>query len=173
MRSVRTACIVVAFAVVASVSACGGSKAAGPTPSTGSPAATTSAPSGSSGSTADIAAITKNWEAFFDAKTPTDQRVALLQNGQAFAPIIRAQAGSGLAASASAKVSRVTVTSPSQATVTYSILIAGTPALADQTGTAVLDNGQWKVGDASFCALLALENGGSTSGLPTACPSGR
>jgi hypothetical protein len=61
--------------------------------------------------------------------------------------------------------------SPTQAKVTYSILIGGSPALSNQTGTAVLQGGTWKVGLASFCGLLALENGGKTSGLPSVCRS--
>jgi hypothetical protein len=55
------------------------------------------------------------------------------------------------------------------ADVTYNIVVGGSPALSNQTGTAILQNGTWKVGDASFCGLLALENGGKTSGLPAAC----
>ena len=113
--------------------------------------------------------ITHNWEKFFNAKTPVAQRVALLQNGSAFAAVIRAQAGSGLASTASAKVSKVIVTSPSQATVKYSILIGGSPALSNQSGVAVMQGGTWKVGLASFCGLLTLENNGKTSGLPSLC----
>jgi hypothetical protein len=64
------------------------------------------------------------------------------------------------ASTASAKVTKVTVTSPTQAKVTYSILLAGTPVLPNQSGVAVLEGGTWKVGDASFCALLTLENSG-------------
>ena len=61
--------------------------------------------------------------------------------------------------------------SPSQAKVTYSILIGGQSALANQAGVAVYQGGTWKVGLASFCGLLTLENGGKTSGLPAACKS--
>jgi hypothetical protein len=55
--------------------------------------------------------------------------------------------------------------------VTYSILVAGTPALSNQKGIAVYKNGSWQVGVASFCGLLATENGGKTSSLPPACKS--
>jgi hypothetical protein len=54
--------------------------------------------------------------------------------------------------------------------VKYKILVGGTPQLS-QTGTAVLENGTWKVGLASFCGLLIIENSGKTSGLPAACKS--
>jgi len=95
--------------------------------------------------------------------------VTLLQNGPQFAAIIKSQSGSGLAALATAKVTNVTVNSATQATVKYNILVGGTPELKNQTGTAVLQNGTWKVGVASFCGLLIIENAGKTSGLPAAC----
>jgi hypothetical protein len=92
----------------------------------------------------------------------------LLQSGHRYAAIIAAQASSGLAKSASAKVTAVKVISPAQATVTYDIYLGGKPALRNQTGTAVYQDGTWKVGDASFCQLLALENGGKA---PAVCSS--
>ena len=92
----------------------------------------------------------------------------LLQNGSAFASIIQAQAGSPLASSATSSVTAVTVESSTQAKVTYSILVGGTPALKNQPGVAVYQNGIWKVGDQSFCALLTLENSGKA---PSACAS--
>jgi hypothetical protein len=148
--------------------ACGGSS---PSPSSTSkpPAATSPATSPGGNS---VSEITTNWEAFFSAKTPVSQRVSLLQDGPQFQSVISAQAGSGLASQASAKVTKVTVTSPTQATVKYNILLNGTPALNNQTGTAVLENGTWKVGVTSFCGLLTIENGGKATGLPAACQSG-
>lgn len=107
--------------------------------------------------------------AFFNAKTPVATRISLLQDGQQFAAIIRSQASSGLASGASAKVTKVTLISSTQAKVIYSILENGQPALQDQTGISVYQDGTWKVGIASFCSLLALENGGKTSSLPAAC----
>jgi hypothetical protein len=142
--------------------ACGGSS-----PSSSS---TTTPPAATGGNA--VAQITTNWEAFFSAKTPVSQRVSLLQDGSQFQSVISAQAGGGLASQASAKVTKVTVTSPTQATVKYDILLNGTPALSNQTGTAVLDNGTWKVGVTSFCGLLTLENSGKTTGLPAACQAG-
>jgi hypothetical protein len=114
------------------------------------------------------ALITANWEAFFSGKTAAAQKITLLQNGQAYAAIINAQSGSSMASSASAAVTEVTVTSPAQATVTYNVLLGTTPALTNQSGVAVYQSGSWKVGDASFCGLLALENGGKA---PSVCNS--
>lgn len=120
---------------------------------------------------ADEKEITANWEAFFNAKTPVAKRVSLLQDGSTFSSIIKSQAGSSLASEATAQVTKVTVITSSQAQVTYSILVAGTPELKNQTGTAVYEDGTWKVGVVSFCGLLTLENGGSSSSLPAACKS--
>jgi hypothetical protein len=134
-----------------------------------SPAASGSSPSAGStaGASGDAKAqITSNWEAFFDGKTSAAKKISLLQNGQKFATVINAQAGSGLAASAGAKVKTVVVNSPAQATVNYDITLSGATALANQTGTAVYQDGTWKVGDVSFCQLLKIENGGTA---PAVC----
>jgi hypothetical protein len=131
-----------------------------------SASAASSAPAGDSAAASTIAA---NWTAFFNAKTPVAKRISLLEDGQDFASIIKSQAGGGLAAAATAKVTKVTVTSAAQATVVYNILVAGQSALANQSGTAVLQGGTWKVGLSSFCGLLTLEAGGKTTGLPTPC----
>jgi hypothetical protein len=116
------------------------------------------------------AQIKADWVVFFSGTAPAAKKIAQLQNGQKYAALIRARAASGLARSVSAKVLVVHVKSPAQATVTYDILIGGKPVLRNQVGTAINQNGTWKVGDASFCRLLALENKGK---VPPACgPSG-
>jgi hypothetical protein len=93
----------------------------------------------------------------------------LLQNGSVFAPVIRAQENSSLARLATAKVTHVTLTGTSQASVTYSILVGGKIGFGGQPGFAVYQNGVWNVGESSFCGLLKLENGGSSKGLFAAC----
>ena len=133
---------------------------------------TTSAPGNSSeptSGTAAIAVIETNWAKFFNAKTPTPQRIALLQNGQVFEPVIKAQAGSTLARLATAKVTHVALTGTSQASVTYSILVGKNVGLGGQMGVAVYQDGVWKVGDTSFCGLLKLENNNSSKGLFAGC----
>jgi len=94
-----------------------------------------------------------------------------LQDGQQFVAVLAAQSNSPFASTASAKVSHVSLTSASQAAVTYSILVSGTAVLKNQAGVAVYQNGVWKVGVKSFCGLLILENAGKTAGLPAACKS--
>jgi hypothetical protein len=106
---------------------------------------------------------------FFDAKTSVSGRLALLQDGSTFASVIKAQASSPLALTATSKVTHVSLAGPTQASVTYEILVAGNVALANQSGVAVYQDGIWKVGLASFCGLLKLENAGSAKGLPAGC----
>ncbi|HEX6451631.1 MAG TPA: hypothetical protein VF060_19465 [Trebonia sp.] len=135
-------------------------------PASSASAAASSSPGGTGSSSAATATIKANWEKFFSGSTPTAQRVSLLQNGPTFASTISAM--SALGSSASAKVSAVKVTSASQATVTYTVYLGKTAALPNAKGVAVLENGIWKVSDASFCQLLALQNGGKA---PSVCSS--
>jgi len=125
-----------------------------------------SAPASSLNTAAAVAEITANWEKFFNASTPTSERAALLQNGSAFAGAIGSL--SHLVSGLGAKVTAVTVTSPTTATVTYNLTAGGSTLLSGQTGTAVYEDGVWKVSDTSLCGLLKLVPGGST---PAACSS--
>ena len=114
------------------------------------------------------AQITANWEKFFNAGTPTSQRVALLQNGSTFSSAIADFSKMPLASGIGAKVTSVTVNSATSATVTYAIVSGSTTLLGGQTGKAVYQDGTWKVGDASLCGLFKLVPGGT---LPAACSS--
>ncbi|HEY3952045.1 MAG TPA: hypothetical protein VGM53_01605 [Streptosporangiaceae bacterium] len=61
-----------------------------------------------------------------------------------------------------------------QATVSYDIVVSGTPALSNKKGVAVKEAGTWKVGDQSFCGLLQLEKATGLvkiTALPAACSS--
>jgi hypothetical protein len=103
---------------------------------------------------------------FFAGTTPNSERVSLLQNGQAFGKTIGAMSSMGT--TASAKVTAVKLTSPTKAAVTYTVYLGRTPMLPNAKGVALLENGTWKVSDASFCQLLTLENAGKA---PSACSS--
>ncbi len=155
---------------IAGLAACSSSSnppAASPSPTAA--AATTAPASSTGGNAAATSQITANWEGFFSGSTAAAKKITLLQNGQAFASVIDGQAGSAMSKSTTAKVLSVTVNSTgTQASVKYTVLFGGTPALSNQTGTAVNESGTWKVGDATFCALLALENNGKA---PSVCSS--
>jgi hypothetical protein len=168
---VSASLLVAATLALSACSSSGGGGNTQPATPTTSSAAPTSAPASgepTSGAGA-VAAIEKNWATFFNAKTSTSRRLALLQDGDKLAAVIKAQSTNPLAATASAKVSHVTLTGTDQASVTYSILVSGQAVLKGQQGSAVYQDGVWKVGLASFCALLKLENAGKSSGLPAAC----
>ncbi|HEV3328331.1 MAG TPA: hypothetical protein VGZ33_02950 [Acidimicrobiales bacterium] len=103
--------------------------------------------------------VTAAWTTFFKGSTPAAGRLALLQDPSAFAAAVRTETSSSFAKGLSVKVSKVTVTSSTTATVTYSILIGGSPELPGAKGEAVLVGGHWKVSTQSFCSLLQLEGG--------------
>lgn len=107
--------------------------------------------------------IRSAYQKFFAPKTPLSERVALLQNGSRFKPVIKGFASNPLAKNASATVSSVTLQGANKAKVVYSVRL-GSTSLGKQRGTAVRQNGTWKVGYASLCRLVAL--GGGT---PSAC----
>jgi hypothetical protein len=151
----------------ASSSGSSASSSSAPPPSS-APASSAPASGASSGNSAAAAQIKANWEKFFNASTPLSERVALLQNGPTFSSAIDDFSKLPLAGGIGAKVTGVTVTSATRATVTYSIVSGSTTLLGGQTGTAVYQDGTWKVGDASLCGLFKLVPGGS---VPAACNS--
>jgi hypothetical protein len=134
----------------------------GSTNSSSSQASTTRSPSEQAGPQ-----IKKVWTEFFSPSTTASTKVALLQNGQQFAPVINAQAKSPLAKESAAQVSEVKLQSPETAIVTYTVTLAGKPALKNTTGTAVKSGSNWLVSVASFCQLLTLEGS-----APPSCPKG-
>ena len=172
-RQARRVLVAPALGLVlaAAITACSSSSSSSSSSPAASPSAPASSapapgPAGTGSSSAATATIKANWEKFFSGKTPTSERVSLLQNGQTFASTINSM--SALGSSASAKVSAVKVTSASQATVTYTVYLGSTAALPTAMGDAILENGTWKVSDASFCQLLTLQNGGKA---PSVCSS--
>jgi purine-cytosine permease-like protein len=157
--------------LIAATSACssGGSSSS----STSAPAtsASSSASSTATGSSSAVAAITSDWTKFFSSTTSNSERVNLLQNGSEFSTAITAFAKSPLASAVTSKVDSVTLTSSTTANVKYDLTAAGTTVASGQTGTAVLQDGTWKVGDDVFCGLL--KEGASLIGIavPAACSS--
>ncbi|HTX80598.1 MAG TPA: hypothetical protein VME44_00345 [Streptosporangiaceae bacterium] len=170
----RVAGVCALVALAATAAACGSSSPSG---SSSTPAATatsaSSAPPTSPAATSTgsapagaTAAITTNWETFFNIKTSSAKRVTLLQDGSQFASIIKAQQDSPLAAGLTAKVKSISDVTSSQATVKYDLVVGGSKV--PMTGDAVYEDGTWKVGAATFCGLLTLEG---LKKMPAACSS--
>jgi hypothetical protein len=173
---------VLGLMLVAAISACSSTSSsssstavapATPTTTTSAAAPTTSAATaaspGASGSAAAIAEIKTNWAKFFNSSTPNSERVALLQNGSQFSSAISSFSASPLAAAVTSKVDAVTITSATQASVTYDLTAAGTSVATGQKGTAVLQNGTWKVGDDTFCGFLKEGSSILNIKVPAAC----
>jgi hypothetical protein len=121
---------------------------------------------GGSGDKQTQETIRQNWETFFDGSSSTSnqKRAALLQNGEQFASIIKAVSENPLSRQLSAKVSAVDVTDADSAKVKYTLYLGKNAVLKNQEGTAVRENGTWKVGIGSFCNLLELQGA-----APKAC----
>jgi hypothetical protein len=107
--------------------------------------------------------IASAYEEFFSAQTSLSDRVGLLQNGAKFKSVVQGFASNPLAKNVSATVSSVTLQGANKAKVVYTVKLGGS-ALPQQTGTAVKQNGTWKVGYLGLCKLVAL--GGTT---PAVC----
>jgi hypothetical protein len=152
------------------LAACGGGSSHPPAKPTSS-ATTAAEPTSGPGA---VAAITANWETVFNGKAPIPERLALVEDGPQVAAFVQAQAKTSFGAAAAgstATVASVTITSPSQATVHYEVLLLGTPLLNNQVGTAVYLNGTWKVAIASFCGLTYLQYPKGSPKLPAICRS--
>jgi hypothetical protein len=100
----------------------------------------------------------------FFAKGSLAAHLALMQDGPKFKSVVKSFLGNPLASSVSATVSKVTLQGPDKAKVIYSLKIGGFP-LNNQTGYAVLQDGKWKVADATLCGLLSLDG----IGAPAVC----
>jgi hypothetical protein len=153
------------------LTACGGG---GGSPASPKPTASATTAAEPTSGPAAVAAITANWKTVFNGKAPLPSRLALVEDGPQVAAYVEAQARTpfgAAAAGSTATVSSVTITSPSQATVHYEVLLLGTPLLKNQVGTSVYLNGIWKVAIASFCGLAYLQYPKGSPELPAVCRS--
>jgi hypothetical protein len=110
------------------------------------------------------AEIKTNWAAFFSKQTPLAKKLDYLQRGTAMRGAVEQFGTDPRTSQASAKVTGVFVSSPTAATVNYQVLLAGRVALPNAVGTAVYEDGAWKVSDTTFCGLLALTGGAKPTG---------
>ena len=111
------------------------------------------------------AQIKSAYKKFYSSQTSIPDRVAVLQNGPKFKGLVTSFANNPLAKNVSVTISSVVLKGENKARVVYRVKLGGA-GLPRLTGTAVRENGTWKVGDASLCKLVSL--GGST---PPVCKS--
>jgi hypothetical protein len=69
-------------------------------------------------------------------------------------------------------VDSVTLDSATKATVKYDLSAVGATVASGASGSSVLQDGTWKVGDDVFCSLLTeAKAAGITVPVPSACSS--
>ncbi|MER7826183.1 hypothetical protein ABTX85_26885 [Streptomyces sp. NPDC096097] len=100
--------------------------------------------------------IEKNWTAFFDPKTPTDEKAELLQHGELLTVLLDGFSAGAEAAKTSVEVTGVTFTSPTEAEVTYDLKVGDETVLPGSKGTVEFEDGVWKVSVKTLCALVEL-----------------
>ncbi|MCX5202160.1 hypothetical protein OG897_11950 [Streptomyces sp. NBC_00237] len=169
--AVWTAAAVLALAATATACGEGGEPEKTP-PGTSAPASTGIDPQPSDSASASGPAetegakkeVTKNWQAFFDPKVKTDQKVKLLENGETLKPLLLAFTGDERGGQTSTRVKDVRFNSATEATVTYDLLLNGAPVLPNSKGTSVLQDQRWKVSVKSLCALVKLSGNAAAPG---------
>lgn len=163
---VATAVLVLAAALTACSDDSGGASSAPPTPSVEH--STSARPSATA--PADPAAaqkeIKQNWEKFFDPAVSAKEKQAVLENGDQMAQVLKGFNGDQRGQQVKAKVEKIEFTSPTGADVTYTLTLKGATALPNASGTAVEQNGTWKVSVNTLCALVQLSGDASSSDAP-------
>ncbi|HKC27174.1 MAG TPA: hypothetical protein VKB75_04105 [Jatrophihabitans sp.] len=158
--AVRRAAVGLSIAAALAVGACSssGKKAPSSSPPAGSTSsiASSTAGGGEQLSAAARQQISRAYEQFFDSKTPLNTSVAALQHGSVFRSAVDQEGNTQVAQGVTAKVTATHAQSADVAAVTFSLLSAGRPLLADTHGYAVLEGGKWKVAAQTFCSLLTL-----------------
>ncbi|MFD5162692.1 hypothetical protein ACFWMJ_32320 [Streptomyces hawaiiensis] len=140
----------------------GGGESTPPTPTADR---TTSAPATAPADRAAAEAeIRQNWQKFFDPKTSTEDKQAVLENGDRMGPVLRAFSGDERGGQVQAQVTKIEFTSATGADVTYTLTLKGATALPDASGSAVEQDGTWKVSAKTLCALVQLS--GNASPIP-------
>ena len=161
MSNVRRAAVLAALPVLLVAAGCGGSSSGGsgsttPTTVSSTPAAEATAPADPA---AARAGITANWEKFFSSATDAAAAKALLENGDQLGPALKKaqQEDKSSGGTRSAKVTKITFTSATNARVDYKLHVGQTNL--NSAGMAVLQDGIWKVSKVTFCTLVELGNG--------------
>jgi iron complex transport system substrate-binding protein len=90
----------------------------------------------------------------FDSSLPADDKVALIEDGEALRPTIESYAAAGDAVGGIVLEPSAVTIDGSTAAVVYDVLFAGTPVYQDLDGSLV-DDGGWKVTREEFCDFMA------------------
>ncbi|MFF3327206.1 hypothetical protein [Streptomyces sp. NPDC002889] len=161
----RTAAWAAAASLVLASAAAGCSESGGGESSSPAPSVTApSVPSGPADPAAAEQEIRTNWSTFFDPGSSADQRVRVLENGESLRPALESFGKDSNAAQATAEVKTVQFISPTEANVTFDVLVNGTPVLPGTKGSAVLQEDIWKVSRKTLCTLVRLSGSAELPG---------
>ncbi|MBM7173532.1 hypothetical protein JQK87_35135 [Streptomyces sp. G44] len=100
--------------------------------------------------------VRENWEKFFDPEVSLKDKEAVLENGAEMRAVLAGFSGDERGKQVAAKVGGVEFTSAEEADVTYALTLKGATALPDASGTAVNQDGTWKVSVKTLCALVKM-----------------
>lgn len=138
-----------------------------PTPTVERPSSASAGPTGPDDPAAAENQVRRNWEKFFSPSVPVKDKLNYLENGDRMTAVVQGFSGDKRGQQVAAQVQKVVFTAPAVAEVTYALTLKGATALPNASGTAVYENGTWKVSDNTLCALVALSGDGSAT--PAGC----
>src|SRR5687768_3921639 len=130
MRRIASLAIALSAALVLSACSPGGDDEPDPTTTDKPATTTTTAPTKPADAKAAKAEITTNFQTFFADGTALDQRVALLEDGEALRETLEAAEATS-PPGVSVAVKKITFTGAESADVTFDVVVNGSPALAD------------------------------------------
>ncbi|MER5902417.1 hypothetical protein ABT150_20345 [Streptomyces mirabilis] len=168
----RGVAALVALLLAGALTACGDSSGGGsstppPTPTVERPSSASPSPTGPDDPAAAENQVRRNWEKFFSPSVPVKDKLNYLENGDRMTAVVQGFSGDKRGQQVAAQVQKVVFTAPAAAEVTYALTLKGATALPNASGTAVYENGTWKVSDNTLCALVALSGDGSAT--PAGC----
>ncbi|MEV5613176.1 hypothetical protein [Streptomyces sp. NPDC052225] len=162
--------LVTALALGPALTACGDDSGGGdgsppPTPSSQEPSPSSGKPSPRADAPKDRAAaekeIKKNWKKFFDPSVPMKEKQTVLEDGAKMGQVLKSFSGDKRGGQVEATVDTIAFTSATAADVTYALALKGATVLPDAKGTAVEQDGTWKVSVNTLCALVQLSGNAS------------
>ncbi|MEU9898539.1 hypothetical protein ACIBCS_38920 [Streptomyces phaeochromogenes] len=162
-RGLAVAVLVLASALTACGDDSGGDDTAPPSPSVEQPTSTEPSPSVSAPDDPAAAEkeIKENWKKFFDPDVPLKDKQAVLENGDNMAQVLESFGGDERGGQVEATVDQVEFTAPTAANVTYTLTLKGATVMPNAAGTAVEQEGTWKVSVKTLCGLVGLSGNAS------------
>ncbi|MEV2233534.1 hypothetical protein AB0H69_33845 [Streptomyces phaeochromogenes] len=162
-RGLAVAVLVLASALTACGDDSGGDDTTPPSPSVEQPTSTEPSPSVSAPDDPAAAEkeIKENWKKFFAPDVPLKDKQAVLENGDNMAQVLESFGGDERGGQVEATVDQVEFTAPTAANVTYTLTLKGATVMPNAAGTAVEQDGTWKVSVKTLCGLVGLSGNAS------------